>query len=194
MVRAIASAGRALTGVGAWLGRLAGWLVVPIVAAVLTAVIGTMLRLSELVAWSATLPLLGDQLTITGVVELQWHLFAVMILFGGAYAIRKNGHVRVDFIYDRLTQRGRALVDTVGHMVFLIPFCLLIAWLSLDFVELAYRSGEESDYGGLTDRYLIKAMVPIGFVMLALSAFGQVLTNIARLIDPAEGEDDTDDR
>jgi len=190
VVDALDRTGRALTGLGALLGRLAGWLIVPIVAAVLAAVVGTYLRFGEIVAWETDLPLLGTHLSITGLVELQWHLFAVMVLLGGSYALRANGHVRVDIVYDRLRPRTRALVDIVGHLVFLIPFALLVAWLSLDFVELAYRSGEQSDYGGLTDRYLVKAMVPIGFVILALTALGQVLSGLAVVLDPARVEVD----
>ena len=190
MVDALDRTGRALTGLGALLGRLAGWLIVPIVAAVLAAVVGTYLRFGEIVAWETDLPLLGTHLSITGLVELQWHLFAVMVLLGGSYALRANGHVRVDIVYDRLRPRTRALVDILGHLVFLIPFALLVAWLSLDFVELAYRSGEQSDYGGLTDRYLVKAMVPIGFVILALTALGQVLSGLAVVLDPARVEAD----
>ena len=190
MVDALDRTGRALTGLGALLGRLAGWLIVPIVAAVLAAVVGTYLRFGEIVAWETDLPLLGTHLSITGLVELQWHLFAVMVLLGGSYALRANGHVRVDIVYDRLRPRTRALVDILGHLVFLIPFALLVAWLSLDFVELAYRSGEQSDYGGLTDRYLVKAMVPIGFVILALTALGQVLSGLAVALDPTRAEAD----
>jgi len=190
VIDALDRAGRLLGGLGAILGRLAGWLIVPIVVAVLAAVVGTYLRFGEIVAWEADVPLLGTHLSITGLVELQWHLFAVMMLLGGAYALRANGHVRVDIVYDRLKPRTRALVDAVGHVVFLIPFALLVAWLSLDFVELAYRSGEESDYGGLTDRYLVKAMMPIGFVILALTALGQVCTCLAIVLDPSRARDE----
>lgn len=190
MVDALDRTGRALAGLGAFLGRLAGWLIVPIVAAVLAAVVGTYLRFGALARWQTELPLFGNELTITGLVELQWHLFTVMVLLGGSYALRANGHVRVDIVYDRLRPRMRALVEMLGHVVFLIPFALLVTWLSLDFVELAYRSGEQSDYGGLIDRYLVKAMVPIGFLILALTALGQVFTCLAVIVDPARAEDD----
>jgi TRAP-type mannitol/chloroaromatic compound transport system permease small subunit len=190
VVQQLDRTGRALAWLGAFLGRLAGWLIVPIVVAVLAAVIGTYLRFGEIVTWGVDVPLFGTQLTITGLVELQWHLFAVMMLLGGSYALRANGHVRVDIVYDRMRPRTRALFDAIGHVVLLIPFCLLVAWLSLDFVDLAYRSGEESDYGGLTDRYLVKAMMPIGFVILALTALGQVLICLATVLDPARGGED----
>lgn len=188
MVRTIAWAGHALTSLGAWLGRLAGWLIVPVIGTVLAVVVGTMLRLGTITSWGIDLPLLGTRMTLTGMVELQWHLFAVMVVLAGSYAMRQNGHVRVDFVFDRLGRRGRAAVDLVGHLICLIPFSVLVVWLSLDFVELAYRSGEESDYGGLTDRYLIKGIVPVGFAILALTALGQVLTNLATVLDPAEAE------
>ena len=31
--------------------------------------------------------------------ELEWHLFDVIILFGIAYTLRENAHVRVDIFY-----------------------------------------------------------------------------------------------
>jgi TRAP-type mannitol/chloroaromatic compound transport system permease small subunit len=194
MIRTIGRVGRSLTAMGAWLGRVAGWLIVPIVVAVLAAVVGTLLRFGELVTWGVELPLLGTHLTITGLVELQWHLFALMVVLAGSYAIRENGHVRVDFVYDRLGPRGRIIVDMIGHLVFLIPFGVLVIWLSLDFVDLAYRSGETSDYGGLTDRYLVKAVVPLGFGVLVLTALGQVLTWLAALLDPSQQDEDAHDR
>lgn len=194
MVRTTARVGVALTTLGAWLGRVAGWLIVPIIAAVLAAVVGTLLRFGEIVTWGVELPLFGTHLTITGLVEMQWHLFAVMVVLAGSYAINRDGHVRVDFIYDRLGTRGRAAIDMIGHLVCLIPFSVLVVWLSLDFVELAYRSGEESDYGGLTDRYLIKGIMPVGFAILALTAVGEVLRCLAAIIDPGKGGSDADAR
>ncbi|MGF1527931.1 MAG: TRAP transporter small permease subunit [Candidatus Competibacterales bacterium] len=179
--------GRALVALGAVLGRLAGWLLLPMMLAVLGAVVGSQLRLGELVRWGVDLPLLGTGLTITGLTELQWHLFTVLVMLGGSYALAQNGHVRVDFLYDRLSTKGRYLVDLLGHLLLLLPFCALVAWLAWPFIELAYRSGEQSDYGGLTDRYLIKAVLPVGLAMLFITATGQVLISLGVLLGADSG-------
>lgn len=187
------ASGRTLGRLGrasAWPGRMASWLILLIVAAVLTAIVASVLRVGEFVRWEADLPLLGQHLSLTGVVELQWHLFAIMVMLGGAYALREDRHVRVDFIYARLSRRGQRVVDLVGDLVLLLPFCALVAWLSVDFVELAYRSGEQSDYGGLTDRWLIKLIMPIGLVVLFLAGLIRVLETLLELIRPQADDPD----
>lgn len=175
---------RPLVGLGLLVGRLTSWLVLLVGLAVLTTVTLNALGINEIVRWEAPVMLFGNALTINSVTELQWHLFGVLTLFGATYALHHDSHVRVDLVYHHMSPRGRAIVDILGHLLMLIPFCLLVAWLSRNFVSLAWISGEKSNYGGLTDRYLIKAMLPIGLVFLAIGAFGQVLDRMAGLLDP----------
>jgi len=174
--------GNALMRLSAVPGHLAAWLVIAITAAIVVAVVASLLRLSTLASWGITLPILGSELTLTGLSEMQWHLFAIMVMFGGASALSKDRHVRVDLVYAHLSERGRSMVNILGDLLFLLPFAGLVFWLSLRFVELAYRSGEASDYGGLTDRYLIKAVVPVGCALLFLAGLGRILANVGRLL------------
>lgn len=176
---------RPLVWLGLFVGRITSWLVLLVMLAVLTTVTLNALGINEIARWQDEVLLFGSALTINSVTELQWHLFGVLTLFGGTYALHHDTHVRVDLVYQKLSPRGRAVVDILGHLLMLIPFCLLIAWLSQHFVSMAYVSGERSNYGGLTDRYLIKAMLPIGLVFLAIGALGQVFANLAGLFDPA---------
>ncbi|WGF88065.1 TRAP transporter small permease subunit [Marinivivus vitaminiproducens] len=176
-------AGRALLAWCAFPGRVAAWLVLAITAAVLVAVTGNAMRAGTLLAWNTDLPLLGTQLTMTGLFDLQWHLFAVLVILAGPFALAEDRHVRVDLVADRLSERGRAIVDLIGDLLLLLPFSALIVWLSLPFVGFAFKSGEGSDYGGLVDRYLIKAIIPVGFALLFGSALGRILVNVARLLD-----------
>jgi TRAP-type mannitol/chloroaromatic compound transport system permease small subunit len=181
---ALRAAGDALIRVGALPGLLASWLVLIITIAVLVSVIGNMYRMGTFVSWGADLPVLGRELTMTGVSELQWHLFAVMVMLGGAYALAEDRHVRVDLVYAGLSERGRATVDILGDLLFLLPFMGFTFWLSLNFVGMAYRSGEASDYGGLVDRYLVKSIIPIGCALLCVVGLGRILRNLGRLIGP----------
>lgn len=182
MTRSLLRLGRTIEAIGAWPGCVASWLVLPIIAAVLLAVIGSFLRVSDIVRWGVSVPLFGTGMSLTALAELQWHMFGVMVLLGGAYALRANRHVRVDMVYERLAPRARSLIDLLGDLLFLVPFALLMAYLSLSFVGMAYQSGEQSDYGGLIDRYLIKAFMPIGFGFLALAAIGRIIANLALLL------------
>ncbi|MCP1344787.1 TRAP transporter small permease subunit [Halomonas sp. FL8] len=180
-----AALARPLVWLGLFVGRVTSWLVLLVMLAVLTTVTLNALGINEIARWQEDVLLFGNALTINSVTELQWHLFGVLTLLGGTYALHHDTHVRVDLVYQKLSPRGRAIVDILGHLLMLIPFCLLIAWLSQHFVAMSYVSGERSNYGGLTDRYLIKAMLPIGLVFLAIGALGQVLNNLAGLFDPS---------
>ncbi len=174
--------GHALVQASAWPGRIAAWLILPMMALVLVAIIGAILRIGQLATWEVEVPLFGTELTLMGLAELQWHLLAVMVMLGMSYALARNAHVRVDMLYARFTPRGKATVDLIGDLLFLLPFCAIIGWLSLGFVEFAYNTGERSDYGGLVDRYLVKSILPIGFGCLALTGIGRVLMHLSTLI------------
>ena len=111
--------------------------------------------------------------------ELEWHLFSVMFLIGISYALKEDGHVRVDVIYDGLSPKKKAVINIVGTIVFLIPFSLLIAYGSIDFVRDSYNMHEISgDPGGLKYRWIIKACVPFSFFLLILNSIGFVIKNI----------------
>lgn len=111
--------------------------------------------------------------------EMQWHLFSIMFLLGISYALKEEAHVRVDFLYDRFKPKTKAYINIFGTILFLIPFAILIIYGSYEFVLDAYDSNEISqDPGGLTHRWIIKAMIPISFLFLIISALGYILKNI----------------
>jgi len=111
--------------------------------------------------------------------EVEWHLFAMVILFGMGYALKDNAHVRVDFLYDKATEKRKALINIIGTVLFLIPFTLLIIYGAYDFVADSYEYSEISeDPGGLHYRWLIKSMIPIGFMFLLISAIYYLVHNI----------------
>lgn len=111
--------------------------------------------------------------------EMEWHLFSVVILFGVSVSLLDEAHVRVDFLYDRFTVRTKALINIIGTVFFLLPLALLIFFGSLDFVSDSFKIGEISENpGGLPYRYLIKAMIPLSFLLLIFTAFGYTVQNI----------------
>jgi len=112
--------------------------------------------------------------------EMEWHLFAVVFLFGMAFTLKEDGHVRVDILYDSFSPRWKAVVNIGGTLLFLIPLSILITEGSIWYVHEAYTSAEISgDPGGLTQRWLIKAVIPTSFVFLIVSAIGFVIHNIS---------------
>ena len=116
-----------------------------------------------------------------GWLELQWYMFAVLVMFGASYTFKKNEHVRVEILYLMLSERGQLWLDLIGTLCFLIPACLLLSWLSWPFFMQAYAVGEGSSNAGGLIRWPIKFVVPAGFVMLALQGVSEVIKRAAAL-------------
>jgi TRAP-type mannitol/chloroaromatic compound transport system permease small subunit len=127
--------------------------------------------------------------------ELEWHIFSVIFLIGAAYTLKVEGHVRVDVFYSHMRPRSKAIIDLFGCIVFLIPFSLLVIWTSKDFVSMSYAVQEISpDPGGLHYRYLLKAMIPAGFVLVLLQGIALMirsfLTVIGRPLENGDGKEE----
>jgi TRAP-type mannitol/chloroaromatic compound transport system permease small subunit len=116
-----------------------------------------------------------------GWLELQWYMFAVLVMFGASYTFKRNEHVRVEIFYLFLTERGQLWLDLIGTLFFLIPSCLLLSYLSWPFFHQAYEVGEMSGNAGGLIRWPIKFVIPSGFVMLALQGVSEVIKRIAAL-------------
>ena len=111
--------------------------------------------------------------------EMEWHLFAMVFLFGIAYALKEDGHVRVDIFYDRFSPRWKAIINIAGTFLLLLPLSVLVIEGSVRYVNEAFTSGEISgDPGGLSHRWLIKLAIPASFVFLIVSAIGFVIHNV----------------
>ena len=116
-----------------------------------------------------------------GWLELQWYMFAILVMFGASYTFKRNEHVRVEILYLMLRERGQIWLDLIGTLFFLIPACLLLAYLSWPFFYQAYVVGEVSGNAGGLVRWPIKLVVPVGLVMLALQGVSEVIKRIAAL-------------
>lgn len=122
-------------------------------------------------------------ITFVSVQELEWHLYALIFLLGGAYTLRYNAHVRVDVIYQRLGKRGKAAINVLGCILFLFPGCYLVIKTSLPFMLDSWALKECSpNPGGLPARYLLKSMIPFSFAMIAIQGISLFLENIFILI------------
>ena len=80
--------------------------------------------------------------------EVQWYMFAVIVMFGAAYTLKRNEHVRVDLFYMTLSRRGQLWIDILGTLVFLLPTCIILAWLSWPFFMQSFAVGEHSSNAG----------------------------------------------
>jgi TRAP-type mannitol/chloroaromatic compound transport system permease small subunit len=116
-----------------------------------------------------------------GWLELQWYLFAILVMFGASYTFKRNEHVRVEIFYLALSERGRLWLDLIGTSFFLIPSCLLLGYLSWPFFMQAYSVDEFSANAGGLVRWPIKFVLPAGFAMLALQGLSEVIKRIGAL-------------
>ena len=133
--------------------------------------------------------------SLVAVQELQWHLFAVIFLTGAAYTLKHGKHVRVDVFYNRFSEKTRAWVDFAGSLVFLIPFCLVAIWCSHTFVINAFMIGEGSpDPGGLPARFILKAIIPIGFFLLTIQGLALAFGSLLKIADKPAIDPETENQ
>ncbi len=120
--------------------------------------------------------------------EIQWHLYSVGFLVGISYAYQADTHIRVDVLHERFTPRRQAWIELYGILLLLLPFITLVLVFSVPFVLQSYQLGEVSQApGGLPLRWLIKAALPLGFVLLLLATVSRLTRVWAFLFRAPDG-------
>ena len=118
--------------------------------------------------------------------ELEWHLVSPIALLGLAYSMKHRADVRIDFLYERFSVRGQAVVDVVASLL-TVAIGAIIAWLALTYVSHSYHLGEGSpDPGGLGMRYLLKAFIPLGFFLLVIQGVADMLRGLVQFFEPED--------
>jgi TRAP-type mannitol/chloroaromatic compound transport system permease small subunit len=144
------------------IGELAGWLSLAMV----------------LVTFSVVVMRYVFDLGSISLQESVTYMHAVLFMLGIAYTLGRNGHVRVDIFYERLSRRGQAWVDLIGAVLLLVPVCLLIIWLGWDYVSESWRVKESSrEAGGLPVVYLLKTLILIMPLLLLAQGLVNALRN-----------------
>lgn len=117
--------------------------------------------------------------SLVAVQELQWHLFAIIFLLAAPFTLKHDKHVRVDVWYARRSPRTKAWVNFIGSLLLLIPFCVVVAYASWDFVSNSFAVRETSpDPGGLPARYLLKALIPFSMILLLFQGIAEMLRSL----------------
>ncbi len=113
--------------------------------------------------------------------ELEWHLLVPISLLGMSYALRHGEHVRVDILFSKYSERMRLITDIVTAVLSVIV-CLIVIRLSIFYVAQSWNYGEGSaNPGGIPYRYLLKALIPLGFVLFALQSFADAIKYFLKL-------------
>jgi len=118
--------------------------------------------------------------------EIQWYLFAAVVLLGSAYTMLRHGHVKIDVIIGRFSKRTQIIVECLGIVCFLMPFVYKVIELVWPLVIQAYNSGEMSQNAGGLIRWPVYALVPAGFALLGLQGLSELIKRIAFLMGLAD--------
>jgi TRAP-type mannitol/chloroaromatic compound transport system permease small subunit len=112
----------------------------------------------------------------TAMQELALHLHAAVFLLGAAWALGQDRHVRVDVLRARMSPRLQATLELGGCVLLLLPFCVFVSWISLDYVWASWQVREVSrEADGLRALYLVKALIPLSAALLFLQGVAQAL-------------------
>ena len=171
-MRFLLALSRAIDAVNDRLGWLANWLVL---AACLISAANAMSRYAFDLSSNAWL-------------EIQWYLFAAIVMLGASYTLKMNEHVRVDIVYTHLSERGKEWLDLIGTAVFLVPSMLTIAWYSWPFFMQSYSVNEMSGNAGGLLRFPVKFLVPLGFFLVAMQGISEIIKRAASLRGAARYE------
>lgn len=111
--------------------------------------------------------------------EVQWYLYGTVFMMAAAYALLKNEHVRIDIISSSWSHRTRNMVDLILHIIFLVPFAALMTYLSFPWFMTSFNSGEMSSNAGGLIIWPAKLAVLLGFALLLLQAFSEIIKRFA---------------
>jgi TRAP-type mannitol/chloroaromatic compound transport system permease small subunit len=149
-----------IAAINEWVGRGVSWLTFLLVVLVCFDVVFRYL-FNDTEAW---------------IMELEWHMFALIFLLGAGFAFKHDRHVRVDLFYSRFSEKNKALLNMIGGLLFLIPWCTMIIWASFQYANVSFQIREVSpDPGGLPARYIIKYAITVGGVLLLLQAISNTI-------------------
>jgi TRAP-type mannitol/chloroaromatic compound transport system permease small subunit len=160
---------RLLDAIAEWTGRAVSWLTLTMVLATVAVVV---------LRYAAGVGLIWLQESVN------W-MHALVFMLGAAYTLKADQHVRVDVFYREMSERGRAIVNLAGTLLFLLPLCVYLVVESWDYVAVSWRIAERSrEAGGLPMLYLLKSVIPLMAVLLALQGIAGGLRALLQLRAP----------
>ena len=113
--------------------------------------------------------------------EVQWYMFALLVMLGAPYTLKRNEHVRVDIVYLNLSERGQHWIDILGCVLFLLPACIILGYLSWPFFHQSFLVREISGNAGGLIRWPIKFVLPAGFFLLAMQGVSELIKRVGAL-------------
>jgi TRAP-type mannitol/chloroaromatic compound transport system permease small subunit len=148
-------------------------------------------RFGQLASWAVFLAAMicagnafiryGFDWSSNGLLEIQWYMFAWVVMVGAPYVLKVNEHVRVDLIYGKLKGNAPVYVDIFGIIVFLMPIMGYLTWLSWPYFMNTLVTSEMSQNAGGLIRWPATLALPIGFGMVWLQGLAELIKRVAYL-------------
>jgi TRAP-type mannitol/chloroaromatic compound transport system permease small subunit len=162
---------RGIDALNTWVGRFVAWTTALVVVVVFTDVVMRYAFKTSFVFMQ----------------EMEWHLFGFIFLMGAGQTLLKDGHVRVDIFYQRMSPKSQAWINLLGVILCLIPGCYLIISTSLNFVQASFSVMEGSpDPGGIPLRWILKACIPAGFVLILIQGISMGIKSLFIILGDKE--------
>lgn len=163
---------RVIDRVNSWVGHIVSW---GIVLAVLVSALNAIVRKLFDVSSNSWL-------------ELQWYLFGAVFMLCAAWTLLANEHIRIDIVNNLLPKRTRNWIDVVGHLLFLLPFTILMVWTCIPFVRSSIRDNEQSLNAGGLIVWPAKAIILVGFALLLLQGVSELIKRLAIMAGQLEDQ------
>lgn len=164
-MKALLAISRAIDVLNTTIGRYVSWLiVVAVVISASNAIIRKVFDLSS-----------------NAFLEAQWVLFGVVFLLCAPWTLLNNEHIRIDIINHSLPLRLRGWIDMLGHLLFLVPFTLILLYMSVPFFLVSWHQNEQSFSAGGLPQWPAKSLLMIGCVLLLLQAVSEIIKRAAMM-------------
>ena len=164
-----------IDGISEWCGKITYGLVILMITLGVWNVVGRYLG-----------KIIGENLTSNSLLELQWYIFDLIFFLGAAYVLKQNSHVRVDVFYKDFSPRVKAIINILGVIFFLIPFCGVIIYFSWQYVVNSWNIWEISPDDGGLPRYPIKTMIIVSPFFLILQGIAEIIKNVIFLFNNSQ--------
>jgi TRAP-type mannitol/chloroaromatic compound transport system permease small subunit len=140
--------------------------------------------------------LIGQNLSFNALIEGQWYLYSIIFLLGFSFVLKRNNHVRVDFLYTKFSVRQRAWINLIGTLLFLLPFCFLAIYVTYTPVLASWGLRPNGTWGiwevspdpGGLPRAPIKSMIIVAFALLIIQGISEIIKHLAVLIGVVDDE------
>jgi len=114
--------------------------------------------------------------------EVQWYMFAGMVMLGARHTLKVNEHVRVDLLFSSVSERTRIWIDILGIIFFLFPICIILIYFTWPWFVESWQIEEMSSNAGGLIRWPVKLVLPVGFALMVLQGVSELIKGVEALI------------